>query len=526
MVVISYAGKEANAKIVYYGPGLGGKTTNLEFIYDSVPSSSRGKMVSMKTQTDRTLFFDFLPLDLGELGGFKTRFLLYTVPGQVFYNATRKLVLRGADAIAFIADSQIGKMDENKESLANLVDNLADYDLSLDGIPWVIQYNKRDLPDIHSIDELNKELNARNVPYFEAIATEGVGVFETFRGLSKLLLEKLSEEIGQRLVMTKHIGPKIEEQRARAAAKILMEPITEIVEVPEEGEAVQPAEAVELAEAAGVPEAVGFTEAVEDVEELEPQLVETAEAVDLAGASDIAAQDTCENIVSETEPELAEVALEELDLAPAAVDTPMAQTETPGMVVTDSQVLTLEAPGVELLREHEAVPNFFARSLGSSRLELERDTAHFAEAHDYAAQQGEPEPVAASAVTLEVAEPVIRPEPARQSEPARAIAPMERAGEDAAEEELSFLSIIRRNNVGVFGKDIAHEEAEPSQKPAAPAEVLTERRSIESSIEIPLPLKQGEKMEEITLTIRIRLKPFVQATGVTEHEFMLDGISR
>ena len=196
MVVISYSGKEANAKIVYYGPGLGGKTTNLEFIYDSVPASSRGKMVSMKTQTDRTLFFDFLPLDLGELGGFRTRFLLYTVPGQVFYNATRKLVLRGCDAVAFIADSQVGKMEENKESLANLRANLAEYGLSLDEIPWVLQHNKRDLPNVYSMEELNAELNpGGKVPSFEAVATTGKGVFETFRGVSHLLMEKVTRDL-------------------------------------------------------------------------------------------------------------------------------------------------------------------------------------------------------------------------------------------------------------------------------------------------------------------------------------------
>src|SRR5512132_1172721 len=159
VVVVSYSGKEINAKLVYYGAGLSGKTTNLESIYEAVPDTSRGKMVSMKTQSDRTLFFDLLPLDLGEIMGFKTRFLLYTVPGQVFYNATRKLVLKGADAIVFVADSEVGKMEENKESLQNLRDNLAEYKLSLDEIPWVIQYNKRDLPNVYSIEELQSALN-------------------------------------------------------------------------------------------------------------------------------------------------------------------------------------------------------------------------------------------------------------------------------------------------------------------------------------------------------------------------------
>ncbi len=195
VVVVSYSGKEINAKLVYYGAGLSGKTTNLESIYEAVPDSSRGKMVSMKTQSDRTLFFDLLPLDLGEIMGFKTRFLLYTVPGQVFYNATRKLVLKGADAIVFVADSEVGKMDENKESLSNLRANLNEYGLKLDEIPWVIQYNKRDLPELYSVEELNRELNPENVPSFEAVATEGRGVFETFRGISQMLMEKVTKEL-------------------------------------------------------------------------------------------------------------------------------------------------------------------------------------------------------------------------------------------------------------------------------------------------------------------------------------------
>jgi mutual gliding-motility protein MglA len=195
VVVVSYSGKEINAKLVYYGAGLCGKTTNLEAIYEAVPDTSRGKMVSMKTQSDRTLFFDLLPLDLGEIMGFKTRFLLYTVPGQVFYNATRKLVLKGSDAIVFVADSEVGKMEENKESLANLRANLAEYGLTLDSIPWVIQYNKRDLPNVYSVDELNAELNPTGVPWFEAVASEGRGVFETFRGVSHLLMEKVTKDL-------------------------------------------------------------------------------------------------------------------------------------------------------------------------------------------------------------------------------------------------------------------------------------------------------------------------------------------
>ena len=200
MVVVSYSGKEINAKLVYYGAGLCGKTTNLEAIYEAVPDTSRGKMVSMKTQSDRTLFFDLLPLDLGEIMGFKTRFLLYTVPGQVFYNATRKLVLKGADAIVFVVDSEVGKMEENKESLANLRANLAEYNISLDSIPWVMQYNKRDLPNVAPAEYMEFLLNNRDVqvPSFQSTAHRCEGVFESLNTITRMLLDKfINQNVAQ-----------------------------------------------------------------------------------------------------------------------------------------------------------------------------------------------------------------------------------------------------------------------------------------------------------------------------------------
>jgi signal recognition particle receptor subunit beta len=213
MVVVSYSGREINAKIVYYGPGLSGKTTNLEKIYDSVPETNRGRMVSMKTQTDRTLFFDLLPLDLGDLQGMKTRLLLYTVPGQVYYNATRKLVLKGVDAVVFVADSAADKMAENRESFANLEANLKAYGMDIRTMPLVIQFNKRDLPTAMPIADLNRELNRLNVPWFEAQAANGVGVFETLRGVSKLLLAKISKD-----VLEKDKGAVAGVARAKASA--------------------------------------------------------------------------------------------------------------------------------------------------------------------------------------------------------------------------------------------------------------------------------------------------------------------
>ena len=193
MSLINYASKEINCKIVYYGPGLGGKTTNIKYIYSKITPEQRGKLVSLDTELDRTLFFDFLPVDLGTVKGFKVRFHLYTVPGQVYYNASRKLILKGVDGIIFVADSQIERFEDNIESMENLIENLKEYNLSLDKIPFVIQYNKRDLPNIAPIEELEKALNILKVPSFEAVATEGIGVFETLKAVAKLVLRILGK---------------------------------------------------------------------------------------------------------------------------------------------------------------------------------------------------------------------------------------------------------------------------------------------------------------------------------------------
>ena len=193
MTFINYAAREINCKIVYYGPGLGGKTTNIQFIHEKTRSEAKGKLISLATETDRTLFFDFLPLDLGSVRGFKTRFHLYTVPGQVYYDASRKLILRGVDGIVFVADSQSARYDANIESLYNLHDNLEEYKLKLDEIPYVIQYNKRDMPDIIDVPELEQELNPENYPSLEAVAIDGVGVFDTLKAVAKGVLKKLSQ---------------------------------------------------------------------------------------------------------------------------------------------------------------------------------------------------------------------------------------------------------------------------------------------------------------------------------------------
>ena len=191
MSFINYASREINCKIVYYGPGLCGKTTNLQFIYQKTAPEAKGKMISLATETERTLFFDFLPLSLGEIRGFKTRFHLYTVPGQVFYDASRKLILKGVDGVVFVADSQEERIDANIESLENLRINLKEQGYDLDKLPYIIQYNKRDLPGVMPIEELRRELNPTNVPEFEACATTGEGVFETLKAVAKLILVDL-----------------------------------------------------------------------------------------------------------------------------------------------------------------------------------------------------------------------------------------------------------------------------------------------------------------------------------------------
>jgi len=190
---INFAAREINCKIVYYGPGLGGKTTNLQVVYDKTADKQKGKMISLATETDRTLFFDFLPLDLGTVRGFKTRFHLYTVPGQVFYDASRKLILRGVDGVVFVADSQEERMDANIEALENLHENLKEHGYDFMKIPYVLQLNKRDLPSAMPVEELKKELVKKGEPVFEAVAFKGDGVFETLKDVAKQVLTELKK---------------------------------------------------------------------------------------------------------------------------------------------------------------------------------------------------------------------------------------------------------------------------------------------------------------------------------------------
>lgn len=195
MTFINYASREINCKIVYYGPGLCGKTTNLQYIYEKTNPNAKGKLISLATETDRTLFFDFLPLELGNVRGFKTRFHLYTVPGQVFYDASRKLILKGVDGVIFVADSQRERMDANVESLRNLEQNLRAQGYEIRSLPYVLQLNKRDLPSALPVEEMKAKLGLNNEPVLEAIAAsdEGIGVFDTLKAVAKLVLQDLTK---------------------------------------------------------------------------------------------------------------------------------------------------------------------------------------------------------------------------------------------------------------------------------------------------------------------------------------------
>src|SRR5437867_962997 len=198
MVLFNYSTRELTAKIVYYGPGLCGKTTNLQYIFDNLPGSVKGKMLSLATKTDRTLFFDFLPLDLGEIRGMKTRIQLYTVPGQVFYNETRRLVLKGADGVVFVADSQKQMLEADVDSYRNLEENLRVHSMKLAEMPLVVQYNKRDLPNLASIEDLNAAINRHNSPFYESVATTGIGVQDTLKAITKLVLLHLTKKYEQK----------------------------------------------------------------------------------------------------------------------------------------------------------------------------------------------------------------------------------------------------------------------------------------------------------------------------------------
>jgi len=327
MVLFNYSTKELTAKIVFYGPGLCGKTTNLQYIFENLPPSiHKGKMLSLATKTDRTLFFDFLPIDLGSIRGMRTRLQLYTVPGQVFYNTTRKLVLKGADGVVFVADSQRKMIEANIESFGNLEENLAEHAMKLADMPHIIQFNKRDLPDVATTEELNAAINKYNAPIYEAIATTGIGVHDTLKAVTRLVLNSLKERYGDTKKVDREPaaammaaagspGPKAEAAVARASApRNQAPPPPPVVEIEEE-----PAETVLSVES---------DEAILSIEEDEPLLTVEPEALveAIAEESPLALEEPVEEAAIAIDPPAEDVlpAFEEEDEAELDVESPLA----------------------------------------------------------------------------------------------------------------------------------------------------------------------------------------------------------
>ncbi len=274
MALFNYATRELSAKVVYYGPGLSGKTTNIEMVHHLLKPEQKGRLISLPTETDRTLFFDFLPLDLGQIKGFKVRFHLYTVPGQVFYNATRRLVLQGVDGVVFVADSQVDMMSSNLESLKNLRDNLTTYGKKIEDLPFVMQYNKRDLKKITSVKEISTQLNDLNVPTYEGIAKDGIGVIETLVGISRLVFANLRKSLllpgeTEDLEEAMEIADVAAVETQSPGEAESLEEISEIEEIPDLSEVEEVPDVPEVAEIPDVPEVQEIPETTEVPEGVE-----------------------------------------------------------------------------------------------------------------------------------------------------------------------------------------------------------------------------------------------------------------
>ena len=290
MALFNYATRELSAKVVYYGPGLSGKTTNIEMVHHLLKPEQKGRLISLPTETDRTLFFDFLPLDLGQIKGFKVRFHLYTVPGQVFYNATRRLVLQGVDGVVFVADSQVDMMSSNLESLKNLRDNLTTYGKKIEDLPFVMQYNKRDLKKITSVKEISAQLNALNVPTYEGVAKDGIGVIETLVGISRLVFANLRKSLllpgeTEDLEEAMEIADVAAVETQSPGEAESLEEISEIEEIPDLSEVEEVPDVPEVAEAPDVPE-VAEPPDVPEVAEI-PDVPEVAVTLDVPDVQEI-----------------------------------------------------------------------------------------------------------------------------------------------------------------------------------------------------------------------------------------------
>ncbi len=300
MVLFNYASKEITSKIVYYGPGLGGKTTNLQFIHEQMNPDTRGKLLSLATESDRTLFFDFLPVNLGMIRGFTVRFQLYTVPGQVYYNATRKLVIKGADALVFVADSQREMLEKNLESLENMKENLIINDLDPETTPLVMQYNKRDLPDIMDVDELHRQLSYRDVPFNAAVALTGEGVLETFKLVTKELMKSLRVKHDiqglQGMEEEKNPPPVLREVRQPSLSQATLEEVQEKDREEEVLSSSSDAMPPKL-------EIVAANQLAERVQEIQAQIQKIEKQLNILLAKDDAIQDLLQQINKKLEAE-------------------------------------------------------------------------------------------------------------------------------------------------------------------------------------------------------------------------------
>ncbi len=385
MALFNYATRELSAKVVYYGPGLSGKTTNIEMVHHLLRPEQKGRLISLPTETDRTLFFDFLPLDLGQIKGFKVRFHLYTVPGQVFYNATRRLVLQGVDGVVFVADSQVDMMGSNVESLKNLRDNLTTYGKKLEDLPFVMQYNKRDLRNIAPVKEMNAQLNDLNVRVFEGIAKDGVGVTETLVGISRLVFAYLRktlmlpgesaepEEIEE--ITTVLTGEARPEEGAEP-----LEEISEIEEIAEIQEARGFQEAQEIEEIPAAREVFGARE-IPEVQEI-PETTEIPEGVEMIiPPREVSAESLHEEIPVREEERREEAPQGEV--APPQVDIPEEieieiperfEEPSPAQVAHPGVSLKVEGEGLSFLKfedvsisreGHAVLPAVFLDAMGN-----------------------------------------------------------------------------------------------------------------------------------------------------------------
>jgi signal recognition particle receptor subunit beta len=471
MVLFNYSTKELTAKIVYYGPGLCGKTTNLQFIHSNLPDTVKGKMLSLATKTDRTLFFDFLPIDLGEIRGMKTRVQLYTVPGQVFYNETRKLVLKGADGIVFVADSQQQMLGANVESFKNLEDNLKAHGITLAEMPHVIQFNKRDLPKLASIEEMNAAISKYNAPFYESVATTGIGVQDTLKAITKLVLLNLTRKYDPRGASAAAPAPSPAPAHPIAAAP------PPVAAVPPSPPAVAPTPPVPATTRESVPLSV-------------PPTVSADSLSDSLSESPAALAPVPEFNVDEIEELVDEV--EETPAEPMPLATPQLVAPSDGSFEIDSTGLALEEPA-EAGLEAEAVPV------------AEREEEPAVESFPEAEIETPPAAPEDFQIDHHVDPDWARPEEAPAGPAEIEAIPMPDVGLPVPDPmDLAPPAEAAVDDEPVTLTDVV-EDRELFEDPSL--EVATLAGADEREIIVPVELKDGESVRRFRLSIRLRLDP-------------------